>query len=124
MPAPPAGARMAKTSRTSVGATRGRAATPPHTPAITRSSLLRSNSGGVTRSAGADDVDPAEADARIDHVPAAGAGPDDRVPSGVLELQHVHVAELRVSVHLDGDSVGHDDPKLADTDLGVHVQGF
>src|ERR1051326_2686895 len=124
MPAPPASARIAKTSRTRVASTASRAAMPPHTPATTRSSLLRSNSGAVTRSARANDVDPSRAHTRVDHVPAADAGPDDRVPSRVLQLQDVHITDLRARRHLHGSAVRHDDPELTDADLRVDVQLF
>src|SRR5947209_5756568 len=121
MPAPPASARIAKTSLTRVASTASLAAMPPHTPATTRSSLLRSNSGAVTRSARANDVDPPRAHARVDHVPAADPGCDNRVPPRILQSKHVHVADLRAGGHLRRSSVGHDDPELTDADLRIHV---
>src|SRR3954463_1832302 len=104
-----------------VASTARRAAMPPHTPAITRSSLLRSKSGAV-RSACADDVDPPQPDAGVDHIAAARTGPDDGIPPGVLQPQHVHVPELRTRIHLDPGTIGDDDSQLADTDLRLHLQ--
>src|SRR5437588_8618120 len=121
IPAPPASARIAKISRMRVASTASRAAIPPHTPAITRSSLLRSKSGAV-RSACADDVDPPQPDSSVDHIAAARAGRDDGVPPGVLQPQHVHVPELRTRVHLDPSTIGDDDSQLADTDLCLYLQ--
>src|SRR3954452_24261514 len=104
-----------------VASTASRAVIPPHTPASTRSSLLRSKSGAV-RSACADDVDPPQPDAGVDHIAAARTGPDDGIPPGVLQPQHVHVPELRTRIHLDPGTIGDDDSQLADTDLCFYLQ--
>src|SRR2546421_5495066 len=121
IPAPPASARIAKISRMRVASTARRAAMPPHTPAITRSSPLRSNSGAV-RSACADDVDPPQPDSGVDHIAAARTGRDDGVSPGILQPQHVHVPELRTRIHLDPGTIGDNDSQLADTDLCLYLQ--
>src|SRR4051812_5226448 len=104
-----------------VASTASRAAMPPHTPASTRSSLLRSKSGAV-RSACADDVDPPQPDSGVDHIASARTGCDDGVPPGVLQPQHVHVSELRTRRHLDTSTIGNDDSQFADTDLCLYLQ--
>src|SRR5262245_59274474 len=122
MPAPPARASSAKTSRTSVASTPSRAASPPQTPASTRSRPPRSKSSDdIGSSYGAHDVDPARADRGVDHESALGPRREAAVVPGVAVAERMDHAELRVRG--DGRAGRHHDSELADADLGLHVPG-
>src|SRR5690349_4867705 len=117
MPAPPASASSAKTSRTSVASTPRRAARPPHTPARTRSCRLRSKASADSSVTRPDDVDPAGSDASLDLEQAGAARLDLCVAAVVVALQRVDVTGLRLRIDRDLDVARDDDPQVPDADM-------
>src|SRR5579862_3097442 len=123
MPAPPASARIANTSRTSVASTASRIASPPQTPATTRSCPLRSKrSADTLLTGGSDDIDAAGSDGGVDHQLAAGSLLDSDVPPAFVLIEDVDVADLCMGVDGDGGVARHDDTQLADVDLGLEMR--
>src|SRR5471032_1413010 len=122
MPAPPASARIAKTSRTSVASTASRIASPPQTPATTRSRPLRSKRSAdiwlVTRP---DHVDPAGTHVCVDHEQSSGSVRDVDVATTFVLVEDIEVADFRVGVHRDGGVARDDDAELAHLDSSPDV---
>src|SRR5581483_121461 len=122
IPAPPATPSSAKTRRTRVASTPSLAATPPHTPASTRSVSLRSKRGAGTASAsGAYHVDLAGADGRLD-LQRARPGVDGGVAPIVVAAERVNVADLGARVDADVGAARNDDQQIADADLRLDAQ--
>src|SRR2546423_6307629 len=97
MPAPPARASSAETTRTSVTSTPRACAIPAQTPASARSSVLIVKDGsGINSSYGAGHLHLADTDVRLEHELALarlGDVPVDVPPiSGLPE--HLHLPEL------------------------------
>src|SRR5438270_8380083 len=108
-PAPPASARSAKTTRTSVTSTPRACAIPAQTPASARSSVFVVKDGsGIKSSYGASHAHRADADVRLEDentLARLGDMPVD-VPSVGGLSEHLHLSELNVAVHAQRDVGG------------------
>src|SRR5262249_57272249 len=117
MRGPPARAKSANTTRTSVTSTPMACAIPAQTPARTRSSVSVVNVGSGIRSwYGARHLHLADTDVRLQHEHAlAGLGDVPIDVAAVRRLpEHLHLPELRVAVDAERDAVRDDDAQVSD----------